>query len=529
MNLLSQKHFEDNLDKEIFSEILEDLDFIETHFVSREEFEAKNWEYLFETWENKHWKTYDLYLPEDINSLECLNIIYELRNKFNLWEKKFQKLIWDIKWAVLIALNRWNVSEEDLEKLAEENNINSELLGEVKRKSMFAGRNFLREVRKWNKEETDFEKWEKLLKEKLRKEFELSFFRKWIDTLRMWLMTFTLPNLEELKNRKVLEWEKVNIRKIVEDNLDTEERKLREKLKVEEYKEKLQKLREEVKKLEWEQKEEKVREIEKLEFEFASNLLKVLRTDYPYQDFKDNKQNNITWILTSKQTTCLSYSLIWHSFLEELWIKDKVIDSTNHIFLKIFIWQKEYYFDSGTHILFTNDDIISGKDKIREYNWDVEELLYTSFLGNIWWNFDPNKYTDKDIEKFHKILKEALSINPYDLSIKVIYWTILIFLWRINKEKKYFIESIKHFNYVIFKEPHLWAIYLGKSISLEELWYKELSELYYFVDDYMETWKDNIWLSPEKRKIRNFIKQKDFEWLRDYMFSLDEKYWLKLD
>ena len=121
-------------------------------------------------------------------------------------------------------------------------------------------------------------------------ELDVSFFRNWVNNIRYWLHTLTHANLQEMKQYVIdnnfiedpkwsKNWvikqgsviiEQINFKEIVEKNIDTEEQLLREKVKIDEYKIKLDRARE----------SKNTKEIERLEKEVTLLILKTLSTEY---------------------------------------------------------------------------------------------------------------------------------------------------------------------------------------------------------------------------------------------------------
>ena len=81
-NSLDTPVFQDELDFTTLENILECLDHVTPKKVSRSEYNAMKWIFLVETWEDKFWKQYDLFLPEDLVHWELLHLIDFLSRKF---------------------------------------------------------------------------------------------------------------------------------------------------------------------------------------------------------------------------------------------------------------------------------------------------------------------------------------------------------------------------------------------------------------------------------------------------------------
>lgn len=550
-NPLDKKVFQDELDFKTLENILETLDHVTPKKISRQEFNDLKWDFLKETWEDKFWKSYDLFLPDDLKVYELPAIISRV-NKITFWEilpdhaskeelkvkititintllqvlserkedndkkeiqkaiKKYVKLFEDLYWT------------EESQKLSNENYRN-EIIEKSKKSQSYE--RFQEYQTKLEKIKTR-EKLDELLTEveesissEITEHFDESFFERWVNILRMWMMTISQAE-QEAKEKWLIEnwyklkfsknWDKIYLKwnekivfRIKSKYLDKEEMLLRDKIWIEKLKKDLEKTRNS-----WNQ--EKINE---LELKVANIILRAIY-QYPYQLTKNNYWYQPNKIFEFKEIYCVWFSLLWHTFLRELWIKHYWLNLPWHSALEIIIWWEKYYFD-GTY----KPKIIleSWKDEVNyleRTNWEAEKIIMSQIYNNKWallcrlWKY----------EEANKIYDKAISLDPNNYIVYSNKWAIL------DKLGKYE-EASKIYDRAIAINPNNYVNYYNKFFSLDSLWKGNIANLYYYTWKKIR-WKDTElnWFNKEKNKIKQLIESKNFEWLRLYLLELEKEY-----
>jgi len=577
-NPLDELVFKDDTDFKTFENILESLDHVIPKKVSREEFNQLYGDFLVETWEDPLWKKYDLFLPEDLQRWELLNCIFFLSQKF--WLEEYtpnESIITQVK--VMIAIILRNIKEEDTEAyflwLASKYHLSSEFVERIKNEKMILSeaKQMVREIRgkKWDKErlwsDEDVILWSDELSDLFQEQFELSFFRKWINMLRLGMMTITGAEQEakikyceenwfekETSNNwgiKYKKWGEIIIINVSSELLDTKERLLRNKIWISEWIEKLEQARNSG------NKEERA----KIEFEASEAIIKVLY-EYMYQLTEKNNWYQPSKMWEQKEIYCVWYSLLWHAFLSELWIEHYWLDNTNHSAIEVVIWWKTYLFDVAKidHVLefeywekkWEYHEIVWKWWSLpqREFakRWNVEKILFSQIYNNKWFELSDFGNKEEAMEMFDK----SIELNPRELSAYYNKWLTLFHLWRKEEAIEMFDKAIElhpthamlHFNKwlalfqlwrteestemfdkIIEFNPRDAHAYNNKWLALEKLWKKKLSKLYKYASTVLK-WTDSfldISYRKEKWIIKQFIASKDYEWLRNYLRGLEKK------
>lgn len=502
---------ENTLDKKTLENLLDTLVDIKRIYVSKTEFNnQKNSGILVKSWE-----LYNLYLPEKINLDDYLLIIREL-NKHSFWDNLPEyssvnelKKVFLTKIDILIEM--WQ-NEDNIIKLIEYLSYYLKLFPEEKSKLLLTEkyRNFVIELGNINEkkqclaetnqslsellknlsisknpintveefsDEITYKSIDKQVLKEFWEHFDEAFFEQWIENLRKNMMTFTKKDAEKLR------WELWKIIFRVEDwELDEKPRKLRDAIWID----KLKKELEEVRKT-WNQEEISKKEVE------ASNAILRGLYKYPYEYTRSDYWYQPNKLEKHKEIYCIWFSLLWHAFLSELWIKHNWLQIPEHSALEIIIWWKNYYFDASWDDYFISEfnywktkgiyreikiDNSSSFKGLIAYSWNTEKILLSQIYNNKW--------------AYLSINEEA--IKMYDKSIEL------------NLEDS--------------------EVYFNKWISLNKLWKINISKLYEFTSKYL-SW-DNIDKEEqnyleEKSKIRKLIDEKDFEWLRLYLLDLEGK------
>jgi len=443
---LGKKYFPEEVDKKTFLNLLETLDYVKIIFVSRKKYK-KMWEnFLVETWQDKHWKHYNLYLPNTLNSNEIPYLVYTLKNRFNLElaDKLVNQVLAKSKLALYLLIKEW----ENIDNLKKYSSKDIQFEKRIKEVSLFSVREKIKELK--NKYRTKSIKNIKLKKEDIDNLFDLDleklFFEKWKNLVKYGLYTLTQAEQEKIDFSK--EW---HYKHIETNKLDKEEKLLRKAIWIDKWKKKLQQVRKK-----WNKKI-----IEKVEFKAASTILKELHK-YPYINNKENNWYQLSKIVSSKEMYCVWYSIVAHTFLSELWIKHKWALFPDHVALELYIWWKKYLLDATASnllkIRYLDNFIINEPRKI------LLAVIYNN-KGNdlsILWRYE------EAIKMFDKVLElEANYTTAYfnkgnDLSI----------LWRYE-------EAIKMFDKILELEHNDIDALLNKGSDLFNLWkYKKALNIF---------------------------------------------------
>lgn len=571
-NPLDSKVFQDDLDFKTLENILETLDHVTPKKVSRQEYNKLDGSFLVETWEDKFGKSYDLFLPDDLVYWELLHLIDFLSRKF--WIENYtpyDRIFTQTKIMVWVILRwLWNENwEKELRSLASKYNISDEFIKRIlwQKISFWETRNTLRRVKynwkTWSKEES-LTLWFEELKDLFWEEFDLTFFRKWVNMLRLWMMTITQAEQEKkikyyeenwyskiiINNWRVVykKWEEIVVINVDTESLDTQERLLRDKIWIDKFKNEL----EEARNL---KNQERVNE---LVLEATNKILNSLY-DYFYQLVQERKWYQPNKITEFKEMYCLWYSILWHSFLSELWIEHNWLTTLNHIALEVIISWKSYYFDATAtneikelnywnQIWKYQEIIVNWKIIWNFVRWDIESKLLWSIFNTKWHTLKQNWENDEALKLYNK----AIEFNPSNSLNFMNRWNLLLAMWKYQESiddsnmaiKIYPLNKWAHFNkwlalYKLWKfDEALKSIdeaikidsknqeyYEEKWKILREMWKKRIWQIYLFSSMIIK-WIELIffkWYEKEKEYIENFVLNKNFEWLRLYLLELEQE------
>lgn len=583
-NNFETKVFNESNDFRVFQEILDTLDHIFPIFVSRDEYNARKWNIIKQIWSDKFWEQYNLFLPKDLKISELPSIIYRVNN-LTFWENipEYSSTN-EIKIKIILAIDFllnelkwiWVDQKETQNSIKKYIRLYAQMFWEQE-----AGKLNIREFRKEIINSVDREKYydyeKKLLLIKSREslsvikdelenivsdeiwiQFEESFFERWVNMLRIWMETITQADQMAIKDKQK-EWDTILFHADI-DELDEKEKLLRDKIGIDQLKVELKQLREL-----WDQEI-----IAKKELEITNKILKVLY-EYPYQLIlyeSWEKWYQPDEILRLKEIYCVWFSLLWHAFLSELWIKHNWLDLPGHSALEVIIWSKSYLFDA-TFIFkvleFSYWDKVWAYKQIEfidfntEYkalsiSWDSEKILFAQIYNNKWiylnkiWRhteaikmhekaikLHPNYYSayknignslsslwikNESIDILNKAIKmynKALELNPNDSNIYYAVWNILYITSKIE-------DAIKIYNKALELDPNYDAVYKNKGISFKKIWKTKLWKLNIYISELLTNNNSyfEILYRNEKSKIRDYINRKDFEWLRLYMLSIEK-------
>ncbi len=517
-NSLDTPVFQDELDFKTLENILECLDHVTPKKVSRSEYVAMQWNFLVETWEDKFGKSYDLYLPEDLVHWELLHLIDFLSRKFWLedytpyWRiiTKTKVMIWMIlRW---VWVDEW---EKYLQELAEKYSLSPEFITRLQsqkegwdKMSFSQAKEMIKSVKSRRKKDNYWKVWENEddivlwfdeLKELYGEEFDLTFFRKWVNMLRLGIMTITQAEQKALKRRGVWKWEKISFH-VSDDILDEQERLLRDKIWIEELKQELREARKS-----WNQ--EKVNEVE---LKATNRILEILY-EYPYQDTENNYWYQPNKIAEFKEIYCVWFSLLWHAFLSELWIRHNWLNWLWHSALEIFIWESKYLFDPSE-----NKQLYKIYNNIKYvYIWEAKKVLLSQIYTNNWNGLFKSWIYKEAIKVYNK----AIKLNPENTEAYNNKWSAQEYLWNSN-------DAIEMYNVALDINPYYNEAYKNKWLSLCNLWSNK-SWLRYIYVYFMLNWTTNDTFESiyknEKAQIKQLIDSQNFEWLRLYLLELEKQ------
>lgn len=361
-----------------FIDLLAVLDHVEPIFVSREEFNGKDGKFLVPNGNvDSMGIFYDLYIPRDLMKGEQLELTLLLTEKFGLTEQskeKIDELLWKIKILVAWVLREnWGKEfiEEAITKYWISHNTISRIekvpikvwnrLKDAERRDLIKiVQNRLEEI--WGT--TPLERktvalefgWEHFLE----KELERVFFRKGLDMLRYGAMSMTaieITTIKEriLKNGYTLDksdeqrdyWKWLPsdegddyVWTVMRNDVDygSHAELLRKKMKIDEWKSKIN----EAKEL-WDKTS-----LEQVEVEASQFVLKTLQESYAYQTHTHTQVewHNLVNIASKKEVQCFGFTILGHVFLSELGIKHFVISwIPQHVTLAVNIANDCYLFE----------------------------------------------------------------------------------------------------------------------------------------------------------------------------------------
>ena len=351
----------EKIKQEVFKEILDALTFIDPKFISRKKYDDLNWKILIKTnFKNKKHnkksidrKDYILYLPEDLNEDDMIDIYSIIEWKIskelilNYWieEKEASFLTWieQIKAEIFYAVKNIleSTSDERNSYLSELEELYKKIFNWKELPNISEINDFLENLPFKIKLEVKKEyitlakriqKWEKLpeiLASEIKLHFEELFFRYWVNNLRFWLKIMTQWEQALLEE---WEWEEIEERY----TLQKEEKLLREKIGIDNLKAELEKVRKT-----WDK--EKIAE---KELDAVNAIIRELHSNFPYQRTKNLYWDKPSKILQTKELFCVWFSIVGHSFLEELWIRHKWLNIETHSALEVNIWWKRYLFSA---------------------------------------------------------------------------------------------------------------------------------------------------------------------------------------
>lgn len=363
-NPLQKPLFKDELDFKILENMLEPLKSVEVKKITREKFNELDWKFLQETWQNKFWNQYILHLPEDLLHWELIYFINFLSEKFNIIDYAELDKIFTHTKVMICSILREENWEEILDTMKEEFHFSDEFINKITSKKMTfsEAKKLITKIKsdrsllythetdqKFWKHPTDNYFWLDSLQDLYSQEFDLTFFRDSQNMLRSWMEIITQAEVEKKVKTLINRWfEKVDgvehtyytkddqtaALRVETSSLEESSQLLRDAIWIDSIKAKLRDERES-----WNQEQ-----IAPLELEATQKILEELYK-FPYFFTNDQHWYQPSKILEHKENYCLWFSLLWSSFLTELWIKHNWLRSSDHSALGVTINKKEYFFD----------------------------------------------------------------------------------------------------------------------------------------------------------------------------------------
>lgn len=460
--VLNKKTF---LENEVLKQYIETLDNIDVKYISRQE-------YIFLWWKIiDNWK---MYLPDDINQNDYLEILSQIYNYYQLSPVNFNSVQDKTKVLTAILLK---VKNEEVSSLHDVNFwVVKKLLKEVKKITQ-------KSLKDFDQKDIDFVSLQ--LSNYLNLEFFKWLYEIWNKNLKDNLKVFTKEDKIKVEKRKAknISWDYIRF-KGTHQYYDFDQT-LREYIWLEDIQLQLQTLR-------IEGDEEK---IASYELQVVQEIFKMINI-FPYHLNKDANGYNPTEIVKTKEIYCVGFALILHSLLDDLWISHQWIDVLQHVATKINIWGKSYIFDNVMcdKVEIYKPSRTGGKydyiENIREYGtvWNIEEILISKILHN---NASKLAESWKNEEAIAS-LQAALNIHySFDslLNISKIYKKV----WK-NEEALQVLHVIM--NEFWFLTPEL------KDILYDDLWdvyysmwdYKNAIKNYKLIDSSLKQWLcSRIW------------------------------------
>ncbi|MDQ7009140.1 MAG: hypothetical protein Q9M94_02515 [Candidatus Gracilibacteria bacterium] len=367
-----QLHYDEKIEQEVFKEILDALTFIDAKFISREEYEKLNGNILVEYSEEEQEefrnkedengkkvfrKDFELFLPKGITNDDKIKIYNILKNKFS--EELYKQIF----------------NEEKLPDILEIKNYLSNL---TQKEKLDFKRDYITLARKSKNGQNISE----ILDEEIDFHFEELFFRQGVNNLRFGLNIMT-------QSEQVLLIEngnKVSIHSNTED-LENNEKLLRDKIEVEKYKIEL----DEVRKI---GNKEKIAEIE---LKATNSIIKELYNNFPYTLSKKQYGDKPSKIQQTKELFCVGYSTVGHVFLEELGIKHKGTQIKSHSVLEVNIGGDNYLFDATSKLGLIKFDFKKNKGFYKKIDFKTDSIFKNIWVNVI--NIDNNQIKSGDVSK----------------------------------------------------------------------------------------------------------------------------------
>ena len=532
---LNEPAFNNYFNKVIFIIWLSKHDYIRQSFINKSDLGVAP--FILE-WTEK--LGYELKIREDIKNKDLYDLAVFLEKELWLeyfWSiERFQNKIKILVWS-LIKNNKLTV--EEVKEILIENDI------EIDDKLFDSKTNFtLAEIREvilqinqiswksilnnWDYKKLSKNETKSVASNMLQQLIFTQVHNRWVDEL--WnIKTTTKRDIEKLHE---LHWYKkgINLDKYLDVDwllrsdlfysLWNNEENLRDVIWIDKFKKKLWKVR----------KNNNKEEIEKIELDCTNAIISYLYKHYPRNTINEH------WSFTkeikyNKEIHCVWFSLIWHRFLQELWIKHKWMSFKNHSALEINIWNKQYYFDA------------TGLSKIIEFKyWTKKEGLYNEIILEnlsleIWyaksWNTEDilqnqvynnlRNYRYGNINK--DILKKSIELNSTSFSNYANLADIYYNQWYNNEAIKLYKKCIELNEKYLYIYNNIWNILIKK--WNEKLW--GIFKFSYLLKEWstkrLNLSEHNILDIYKIYKIRKLVKNKNFSGLKDYYFKLLEKEW----
>ena len=448
------------IDKEIFIDFLGAINSIHPIFISRKDFNEKQGDYLVKKTTDNAIEKYDLFLPFDFSSGEMLEMITVLISKFGLDKySKIEELFVQIKVAIIWLLREeWPQGKDKLNTYIRDFNVpiylqkiveNTSLVGKNRKYTknilwnMIEQRSFQthRKGKLW--QAWDSEILSSIISDAKKKEFEQTFFRKWIDDIRFWMKIFTKKDYlrAHQRSKELDEWEVLTMQKKPLIRYRNEIL-LRDAIGIDWF----------ISKLEAYRSSGNQKRINKLELYATNKILKELQK-YPYQSLEWGAGYKPSQILETKQLQCVGFSLLWHAFLSELWIEHYGLDILGHSCLEVYIWENTYVFDAtmkGRLSKVKNKKIswwitqiqhgVQWKKNLEVRNiWDPETILFDHICLNESVQPSVKDNYEKSLGYNDRISPAIKENNSILLQTQ---WRALFLSWKYEEALEYYYKSI---------------------------------------------------------------------------------------
>lgn len=429
--VLPLKNFRNHLDSQVFpssddwkdfSHVLETIDHINIESLPRQQYIEKG-SNIYESYQEKSGEMYNrLFMPEDVTYGELLFFIDFLTQKFQIEAySKFDTILTKVKILIWLVLRESENDSMILTELAQRYNLDNGFLNRISNHPLRLdawAREFISELRRNTKSKieniTPVEAGTQILSNALKNEFSFNFLRRGLEIVRMGMMTMTQEE-QELARKNAWDirihfptWE-----------LDTEERLLREKIGIDQFKEMLDTAR----------KSWNSANIEKIEKK-ALDIISRTIYEYPYQLTAEKHGYQLSMMKEKKELFCVWTAILGHAFLSELQIRHRWVEESWHARLDVYIWKDIYSFDPSLYseVRFNWNDmwIVNNRESI---SWDTEHIMFAQIMNSKWIEFL------SFWERQAKESKYQEAIILLDYAIRMLEMSIEFFPW-FNKTRE---------------------------------------------------------------------------------------------
>ncbi len=303
--------------------------------------------------------------------------------------------------------------------------------------------------------ESDFLIAMKILQKTYKEEFEKIFFRSGIDRVSRNLSTFTYNDKKKSEEKiEGLSYHQSISYRIKDEDFTKIEETLRNKIEIDAWVSRLRDVRNK-----WNQQD-----ISDLEVAASNKILSEL-WKYPYQLTSINGWFSPSWILESKEVYCVGFSILWHTFLSELWIKHKALSIPRHAAIEVEIWDQLYVFDATRFTKLSEMEYGEKKWKYSSiymqgnfWNYATSSETETWLMSHIYSNYWAWLRANLNFENSHAALDRAIELNENNSTPHIL--KACTFIWEDNYE-----ESLGSLNASINLFPYDSSAYRIKGSS----------------------------------------------------------------